>query len=254
MTQHAIHRSPRPTRTPLLRASAIGLVAAGLLAAQIAPASADSDRGDGHGWGQYMHASSRAIPNARHPKAVDTDKVWGPLRPNGGPASASATVQNNCEGCSGSATTLQVLTSPGVSTLRADNVVNARTTGNNATSTAISIQVIATADARKIVANNSSTALNVGCTGCVTNGAAIQFILVGVKQRELSSTARSVVSHIEEALAASLDANAKAPAGPSLKAAKARTSTDEAVRQAAAVIAADTGAQVTANVDVKTGS
>lgn len=254
MTQRETGPRPRSTRVSLLRASAVGLAAAGLLAAQIVPASAAPGNGQGVAWGQYMHVASRAIPNPHRPQASDTDQVWGPLRPNGGPASASATVQNDCAGCSGTATALQVLTSPGVFTLRADNAANALTTGDYARSTAVSVQVIATAEARNIIANNSATAVNVGCTGCVTNSVAIQFILVGVAQRELSPTARSVVAQIEGALAASLDASTTAPAAPSLRAARARTSTDDAVRQAAAVIAADTGAQVTANVDVKSGS
>lgn len=253
MTPHATHPRPRSKKTSLLRASAVGLAAAGMLAAQIAPASAAPGSNQGVAWGQYMHVASRAIPTPHNPGAVDTEQVLGPLRPNGGPASASATVQNDCDECTGSATTLQVLTSPGVFTLRTNNVSTAFTTGNYATSTAISVQVVATSNARNVLANNSATAANVGCTGCVSNSVAIQFVLVGVQQSELSPFARSVVSQIEEALAATLNVNAKATAAPTLRAARARTSTDDAVRRAAAVIAADTGAQVTANVDVKAG-
>ncbi|WP_369046852.1 hypothetical protein [Sinomonas sp. P10A9] len=147
--------------------------------------------------------------------------------------------------------TLQVLTSPGVSTLLANNLATAYTTGDWASSAAVSVQIIATADARSIIANNASIAVNEGCTGCSTQTVAIQYILVGGQQRDLSPTARSIVLGIEQALGVSLNAFASAPAGE--RSARAHSATNDAVERARAVISADTGAAVRANVDVDSG-
>lgn len=236
----------------LVRAVAAGTLAAALWAAPALPASAAAGPPQGIAWGRYMHVASRAIPSPHRPNAVDSAVVVGPLRPNGGPASASASVENSCAGCSGTAVTLQVLTSPGVSTLTANNLATAYTTGDWASSAAVSVQIIATADARSIIANNSSIAVNEGCTGCNTQTVAIQYILVGRQQRDLSPSARSIVLGIEQALGVDLNAAASAPAAT--RSARAQSSAHDAVERARAVIAADTGAAVETRLQVDSGS
>lgn len=252
MTLRETHPRPHSARASLLRATAASTLAAGLFIAPAIPASAAPATGQGKAWGQYLHAVSRAIPNRRHPNAVDSDAVWGPLQPNGAPATALATVQNSCAGCSGAATTLQVLTTAGDPPITAGNSATAYTTGNWASSSAVSVQVIATANARSINASNQAISVNVGCTGCSSSTVAIQFVLVGVPPRELSATGQYVVTQIEQALARDLTSSPAAPRAD--RSARAQAKAQDAAARASAVIAADTGAGVETRLAVDPGN
>lgn len=245
MTHRARHRRARSTPA-LVRSGAAVTLAASLLAAPAVPASATPGQSQGVAWGRSMHVASRATPTPQRPTTVDAEAVTATLRPHGGPASASAAAQTACAGCSGTAVTLQVLTSPGVGAIRATNTATAYTTGNGASSTAVSVQVIAAADAQGVIASNSALSVNEGCTGCSASTIAIQYIAVG--GQELSPAARELVRQIEDALAAEI--NAAPPATRTARAAHARSASNDAAQRAHALIAADTGVAVETRLDL----
>lgn len=235
----------------LSTAAAAALTAAGLLVAPLAPASAAPGQSQSLAWGTTLNVASRATANEGHPNAVDSAAVIAPLRPFGpSPASASATAQALCEGCSAQAATLQVLLSAQDSTIRANNVATAYTTGSAASSAAVSIQIVAATGSHLIAANNRAVAINEYCTGCTATSVAIQFILVGGQISDLSAAARSLVLQIENELSITLADTATQP--PGVRKAKAQSSANSAAQRARDVIAADTGAAVQTKVELDT--
>ncbi|GAB3281087.1 hypothetical protein GCM10027449_22200 [Sinomonas notoginsengisoli] len=247
--------APRPRSrslaVALLRTGAAGALAAAFLAAPMGPASAAPDQSQGIAWGRSMHVDSHAIPTPKRPTATDSKAVWGTLRANGGPASASATAHTTCPGCSGTATTLQVLTSDSAPAVQADNVATAFTTADRASSSAVSVQIVETADMQSLMADNRAVSVNLGCTGCVSSSVALQFVIVGVPARELSPTARAIVLQIEQALTVDLTSASSTP--KSLHTAHARSVAALAAQRTQAVIGADTGTGVQTRMEVDCG-
>ncbi|GAA2200138.1 hypothetical protein [Sinomonas flava] len=231
----------------LSTAAAAALTITGLLAFPVAPASAAP--GQGNAWGKYLNVASRAFANPAHKVAVDSAAVWGPLKSSDdSPASATASAQANCSGCSAQATTLQVLSSAQAANIWANNTATAYTTGNWASSTAVSVQVVTATGSNVIIANNRAVSINEGCTGCTSTTAAFQYIIVGGKAQDLSDTARSIVRQIEQQLSFSFQSDSWRP--ESERSARAHASANDAAERARAVIAADTGGSVEARINV----
>ncbi|WP_430296178.1 hypothetical protein [Sinomonas sp. B1-1] len=237
----------------LSTATAAALTAAGLLVVPLAPASAapGQSQGQGTAWGKYLNVTSRAVANPAHRVALDSAAVWGPLRSSDdSPASATASAQANCSGCSAQATTLQVLSSAQAANIWANNTASAYTTGDWASSAAVSVQVVTATRSNVIMANNRALSVNEGCTGCASTTAALQYIIVGGKAEALSDAARSIVRQIEQQLGFTFQSDSWRP--KSERSARARASANDAAERARAVIAADTGASVESRVDVDT--
>ncbi|WP_413250299.1 hypothetical protein [Sinomonas flava] len=235
----------------LSTAAAAALTVAGLLAFPVTPAVAAPAQDQGKAWGKYLNVTSRAVANPAHKVALDSAAVWGPLRSSeDSPASATASAQANCSGCSAQATTLQVLSSAQAANIWANNTATAYTTGNWGSSTSVSVQIVTATGSNVIIANNRAVSINEGCTGCTSTTAAFQYILVGGKAQDLSDAAKSIVRQIEQQLSYSFQSDSWRP--KSERSARAHASANDAAERARAVIAADTGASVESRVDVDT--
>ncbi|ASN51355.1 hypothetical protein [Sinomonas sp. R1AF57] len=233
----------------LSAAAAAALTITGLLAVPVASASAAP--GQGNAWGKYLNVTSRAVANPAHKVAVDSAAVWGPLKSSDdSPASATASAQANCSGCSAQATTLQVLSSAQAANIWANNTATAYTTGNWASSTAVSVQVVTATGSNVIIANNRAVSINEGCTGCTATTAALQYIIVGGKSLDLSDQAKAIVQGIEQELSYTFKNDSWRP--KTERSARARAAANDAAERARAVIAADTGAAVQTKVDLDT--
>ncbi|MDQ4504169.1 hypothetical protein [Sinomonas sp. ASV322] len=247
-------------RRPQHKISAVLLaaLAAATLAAAI-PASASAEgRGpsDDSRASSSLDAASSAIPTSARPLVTDAARSEAVLRPEGGKAVATAVATSGCDGCSGTATTLQTVTLAGRAAAIGDNVATAWSSCAGCSSTAVSVQIITGPKAAAVQANNRSLALNVACSGCRTTAVALQFVILGGTRRDLSAQTKALIQRIEQELGLTLSAqNARKDDDPSESGHDdARRSADESAERARQAIKDDTGADdVSTRVDVEIG-
>jgi hypothetical protein len=208
-------------------------------------------------WRADVDAASTAVPTPAHPTVQSTTKSLLRAGASNTKATAVAAGSTECEGCSGTATTLQVVYFDGSGTVSADNVANAISLCPKCTTgpvtAAVSVQVVIARRADQLVVNNRAFAANASCDGgCESNAAAVQFVLVGGSRKDLSAASKDLIGQLQDALAGKLAATAGQPS------AQARTSAESATASIAdqlqAVLAKDTGSTtVQRNVDVQVG-
>lgn len=193
-----------------------------------------------------LDVASSAIPTATQPLVTDVARAETALGPSSGKAVATATATSDCAGCSGTATTLQTVSVRKGGAAIADNIATAWSSCSNCSSSAVSVQIITGPNASAVDVNNRSLSLNVACSSCTTTAAALQFVVIGGSDRELSAATKSLIKQVEQELGLQLSS------GPKTRAAAQRDA-DDAAAKAKAAIAADTKADVGTRVEVDTG-
>lgn len=243
-------------RNPLVKGAVVALVTASLLAGGPTQADRTSDNWDRPSRGRELDAVSSAQPSTADPHVRDTARVFVDTRSRSAKADATATSSATCDGCTGEATTVQVVhVDRRRARAAADNVASAWASCSGCSASAVSVQVVVTSSRHPVRANNRAIALNSSCSSCSTSAAALQFVVSGGSGRELSATARDLVAQVEEELADRLDSVARASGdGPAAAVAARTASTDLAERLERIIVADLGGSEVERNVDVTVGS
>lgn len=218
-------------------------------------ASSDASPGR-YQWGADLDAASTAIPTAAQSSVQTQAKSLIRARASNTKATAVAAASTNCGGCSGEATTLQIVYFDGSGPVTADNVANAISQCPNCsppvTASAVSIQVVIARKADQLVVNNRAFALNLQCDGCQTSSTALQFVLVGGSRRDLSAAAKDLIGQLQDVLAGKVATAAQAPQAQARASAEAATTS--IADQLQAVLVKDTGSTtVQRTIDVQVG-
>lgn len=247
-------RSRRLATLITVLATAATLALTGSVVGPVASSDASAGR---YQWRADLDAASTAIPTAARPTVASTTKSLLRAGARNTKATAVAAVSTECDGCSGSATTLQVVYFDGAGTVSADNVANAVSQcpecGTGPVSAAVSVQVVIARRADQLVVNNSSLALNATCVGgCRTSAAAVQFVLVGGSRTDLSAASKDLIGQLQDALAGKLAATAGQPSVQARSSAESATAS--VADQLQAVLVKATGSTtVQRNIDVQVG-
>lgn len=151
--------------------------------------------------GQDFDLVASANPATPHSSDVDRTAMFDRGRGKRTQADAVASSSATCNGCSGTATAVQVISFGKARKGTADNLANAWSTCDNCRTTSVSIQVILIRPGTTVTARNRALAANVGCSGCSTTAVAVQLVVVTTKRDALSRQARKDL----EALAAQLE-------------------------------------------------
>jgi hypothetical protein len=124
----------------------------------------------------------RADPRVRD-VAVDDATSWHRGRVK---ADTSATASATCDGCRGSAHTLQVLYLPRPASTHVDNAAVAWSRCTSCRAGAVSVQVVVLREAGPLTADNRAFAAAAGCRRCDTSAAAYQLVVVAPPEARLS--------------------------------------------------------------------
>lgn len=153
-----------------------------------------------------IESASAAIPVKPGATAQDESTRYRRVNARNVRADSVATATSNCDGCSASSATLQIVYARYARTLAADNVATAWSTCKNCSSSAVSLQVVVVRPGGTITAANRSTAFNVACVGCKTNAAAIQIVIVAPSRHDPSQSALVRCQGLRDELLAELHA------------------------------------------------
>jgi hypothetical protein len=142
---------------------------------------------------------SSAQPSAAHPvvtrRAYGVERTWG----RAVAADAVATSSATCDGCRGTARTVQVIDAGWARHVRADNVATAWSTCKDCGSDVISVQVVLTHRATGLRVDNRALAFNAGCTGCATKAEAYQVVLTTHRWVDLYALRDEIVAWVDAA-------------------------------------------------------
>lgn len=178
-----------------------------------------------------IESASTAIPATPGATAQDESIRYRRVYARTVRADSAATATSNCDGCTASTVTLQIVYVRSARTLTANNVATAWATCTNCTTAALSVQIVIAHHAGTVTAGNRSLALNAVCVGCTTKAAAIQIVIVSPSYREPSPAALARSEALRGALLAALRAQplsrsrVAVPASPSGRAAPPTPST-----------------------------
>lgn len=154
---------------------------------------------------------SSAQPTPESPADVDEASDFSRVQARLAKADASATSSALCDGCTGDATTLQVLYLKHTREGTFDNVATAWSSCTECGATALSVQVVVLPKAHTVNARNRALATNDTCEGCATAAAAYQLVVVGADEKVLSRESRRQLQELVDQLAAELHATVAAP-------------------------------------------
>lgn len=206
-------------------------------------------------WGRNLDSASSAQPSAARPEARDASQDFVRVTGPAAKADAMATASASCDGCSGEATTMQVVSfEGGRGTAAADNIASAWATCSGCSASAVSVQIVLVPRRGTIEANNRSLAVNASCESCSTAAAALQFVLAGAPKRQLSAAATELVSQARTALAERLETASRRIDARRAKA-DARTAAEETARRLEQIVMDDLGGgEIQRSLEVQVGS
>lgn len=228
-----------------IRVAAAGALAAVLLTSAIPASAATPQVIEGAAAGNVVARAVATTPDTHVSAAVVAS---GPLPYRG--ASAVARAVTTGDDSTTEATTLQVLTAGSVGVVRADNTASATVTGDRTAASAVSIQLVAASRADGVTAANSAAAITVGCQECASHAVALQFIVVGGTEQQVSEATKQYLAQLRDELAGRLEA--PAPRRMATSQVDPRSLAEDAARRAADVISADIGGTVQTAVDIDT--
>jgi hypothetical protein len=194
------------TGNKLRRAAVILIVSVSVVVAGGLPAAA-APRTDNHD----LVAAAGPTP----PQTSDTDFATAFERAHGRKvkADAVATATSDCDSCTASATTVQVIYLGKAKTASLHNVATAWSNCGGCRSTSVSVQLIVTRSSTSLTARNDALAVNVNCSSCATAAAAYQLIVVtDNKDHTLSARGRAQLKALALELAAQLQPASKSKA------------------------------------------
>lgn len=199
-----------------------------------------------------LDTASTAIPTAGQPTVADSAQSTVRTSSSTNKAASVSMATSNCDGCSGVATTFQVVYFDGRKA-SADNSAAAWSSCAGCASSAVSVQLVVARKATQLTVNNRALALNVNCTECTTTSAAIQFVISGGTRRDLSTQAKDMITQIQAELGQRLQTTPRNQ-GLQRSAPQAKSLTDDTAARLAQIILKDVGAaSVQRNVDVQSG-
>ncbi len=199
-----------------------------------------------------LDAASTAIPTTGQRSVSDGAQSTVRTSSSTNKAESVSMATSNCDGCSGVATTFQVVYFDG-KVANADNSAAAWSSCAGCSSSAVAVQLVVARRATQLNVNNRALALNVECTECTTSSAAIQFVISGGTRRDLSAQAKDMISQIQTELGQRLQNTPRSP-GLQRSAPLAKSLTDDAAARLAQIILKDVGASsVQRNIDVRSG-
>jgi hypothetical protein len=195
---------------------------------------------------------STAIPTVGQPTVSDSAESAVRTSSSTTKAGSVSIATSNCDGCSGVATTFQVVYFDG-KMASADNSAAAWSSCAGCSSSAVSVQLVVARRATTLTVNNRALALNLECTECRTTSAAIQFVISGGTRRDLSTQAKDMIGQIQAELGQRLQ-HTPPSQGLQRSAPLAKSLTDDTAARLAQIILKDVGAtSVQRNIDVQSG-
>ncbi len=199
-----------------------------------------------------LDTASTAIPTAGQPTVEDSAQSTVRTASSTNKAASVSMATSNCDGCSGVATTFQVVYFDGKK-VNADNSAAAWSSCVGCSSSAVSVQLVVARRAAALTVNNRALALNVECTECTTTSAAIQFVISGGTRRDLSAQAKDMITQIQAELGQRLQSTPHSQ-GLQRSAPQAKSLADDTAARLAQIILKDVGAaSVQRHVDVQSG-
>ena len=172
----------------------------------------------------------------------------------------TASANASCDDCSADSTALQIVYLNRPTEVVLNNVGVAWSQCAGCRTTAVSVQVVVLRSAQQIHANNRALALNATCEGCVTAAAAYQLVVVGGRERRLSTGQRQELRRWVAEQAAALRGEGAGTAPTAFRTGSsvsppASTATD-ALDALAAMVSADLGGAETLqrDADVRTSA
>jgi hypothetical protein len=127
---------------------------------------------------------------------------------------ADASASLTCDGCTGVAGALQVVSASRAASVTVRNVAAAWASDcDGCRGWAVSVQVVIGSSARAIDAGNRSLAVTGGCRHCDVSAAALQFVVIGASGQQLSGSGLSRLLALRDQLVSTLQATPAAPAG-----------------------------------------
>jgi Fe-S cluster biogenesis protein NfuA len=193
-----------------------------------------------HIGGRNLDAASSAQPSPSNQTVTDyAARVRTSDRKNI-KGDAVATASATCDGCSGQASTVQILYLSGTGVARVDNVAAAWSQCSSCSSRAVSVQLVLLNSPATIVANNRSLALNQACTGCRSAAAAYQLVISNASW-PLSSSLRTRLDQWAANQRAALDT------GPGVSSAdrlQANNQADDSLPGLQSLVTSQTGGKV----------
>ncbi|MEU8224178.1 hypothetical protein [Kribbella sp. NPDC048915] len=153
-----------------------------------------------------------ASANPGTPGSRDTDRtaMFERARGRTAQADAVASASATCDGCRGTAATVQVIYVNKAKRPTADNLANAWSTCTNCRATAVSVQVLVVRPGVSVAAQNRAFAVNASCSGCTSAAVAVQLVVVTNKHRTLSRKGRQQLEALANELQNQLTNRTKA--------------------------------------------
>lgn len=155
-----------------------------------------------------------ASANPAAPGSADTDRSAMYERGRGKRIQADAVASSSagCNGCTGTATAVQLISFGKARKATADNMATASSSCANCRATSVSVQVIVIRPGTNVTARNRALAVNAACKGCSTAAVAVQLIVVTKQRDALSRSARKQLEAFAAQLEADLNATARTKA------------------------------------------
>jgi hypothetical protein len=152
--------------------------------------------------------------------STDTDRtaMFERARGKKARADAVAAASATCDGCSGTATAVQVIYVGKAKKGTADNLATAWSSCKGCGAVSVSVQVVVVRPGTDLTARNRAQAVNSSCTGCTSAAVAVQLVVVTSKHRAFSRQGRQQLEALASELEAQLRGTTRNEA--SLKAAK----------------------------------
>ena len=174
---------------------------------------------------------------------------WRPHRQVQAETTATGTV--DCDGCSGTATALQILYLNRPRTATLENISTAATSCADCSNTSVSVQVVVLRSVHELRANNRALAVSMDCDACRTASSAFQLVVVDRDAGRLSAEARR---ELRAFVAEQVALARQAPASAGLRGAEQPTEPRAELNTLAKLVNADLGSTtLKADVDENDG-
>jgi hypothetical protein len=151
--------------------------------------------------GQDFDLVASANPATPHTTDADRAAMFERARGKRAQVDAVAAASATCDGCSGTATAVQVIYIGKAKKGTADNLATAWSSCNDCGAVSVSVQVVVVRPGTDLVARNRAQAVNSSCAGCRTAAVAVQLVVVTSKHRAFTRKGRQEL----EALASVLE-------------------------------------------------
>ena len=159
-----------------------------------------------------LQATSVAIPSTTNRDVSDTSHHVTRSSAHAIHAAGSATASSTCDGCTGTAVTMQVVYARRGAAVVAQNAATAWAGGcTSCKAWALSLQVVIAWSASSVTADNRALAVNASCARCTTAAAAVQLVVVIPSGQQVTWAALKLLDTLRDQLVAALQAAPTTP-------------------------------------------